>query len=166
MRIRSELGQFVAIPASCHPDKKHKGNGLCATCYSRESSRRSQPANRARSRAWYEANREKAIAAATEWHRNNRARSRAHVLKYIYGLTPEDEDALLLAQDFKCPICLGPFDPTSRGTKIAVDHDHKTGVVRGLLHVTCNVGMGMLRDDPERLERAAAYLRGRAEPSA
>lgn len=65
---------------------------------------------------------------------------------------------MLVAQDFKCPICLRPFDGSRRGTKVAVDHDHATGKVRGLLHVQCNRGIGMLGDSRDNLVRAVAWL--------
>jgi Recombination endonuclease VII len=52
-----------------------------------------------------------------------------------------------------CPICLDERPEH-------VDHDHKTGEVRGVLCPGCNSGMGQLRDDPNSLRRAADYLEG------
>jgi hypothetical protein len=49
-----------------------------------------------------------------------------------------------------------------------VDHDHRTGAVRGLLCVDCNVALGRFKDDIEAVRRAAEYLGlwalGRLEP--
>lgn len=43
---------------------------------------------------------------------------------------------------------------------LVIDHDHKTGMVRGSLCMHCNLGLGHFKDDPELLEFAALYLRG------
>jgi hypothetical protein len=59
----------------------------------------------------------------------------------------------LIARFPVCPICL--VNPPEH-----VDHDHKTGRVRGVPCFTCNAAIGQLRDDPEIARRAAAYLEG------
>jgi hypothetical protein len=63
-------------------------------------------------------------------------------------------DALLSAQAHQCAICL-----TEISREVAcLDHCHKTGVVRGALCDRCNLGLGLFRDNPDTLTKAAAYL--------
>lgn len=62
---------------------------------------------------------------------------------------------MLASQDGACAICA--TRPTTN--RLVVDHDHETDVIRGLLCNACNVGIGYLGDDPERLRRAISYLR-------
>lgn len=90
-------------------------------------------------------------------------------LRRRYGMTVEQYDALHAAQSGRCALCGRP-ERIRRGTgraggpstgdpmRLGVDHDHETGVVRGLLCVDCNTGIGKLQDDPELLRRAAAYI--------
>ena len=76
--------------------------------------------------------------------------------KRRYGLDDAAFEALLEAQGHTCAICL---DPLVRGKHLHVDHDHETGEVRGLLCHGCNTSLGGFKEDPDVLERAAAYLR-------
>lgn len=74
--------------------------------------------------------------------------------------------AALIAQEGKCAICGASFNdlddartnPKSPAS-ICVDHDHETGKLRALLCIACNTGLGHFYDSPERLEKAALYLR-------
>jgi hypothetical protein len=72
------------------------------------------------------------------------------------GLTKEEYEDLLFFQDGKCAICEKPEAVLAR--RLALDHNHKTGQIRGLLCSSCNPGLGYFHDDIELLHKAAAYL--------
>lgn len=71
-----------------------------------------------------------------------------------FGITIEQYNELLMAQDGRCAICHGP----STREHFDVDHDHVTGIVRGLLCSSCNIGLGYFKDNPMLLKDAATYL--------
>jgi hypothetical protein len=80
-----------------------------------------------------------------------------------YGLTDGQFEDMWIAQDGRCAICRTELVRT--GMKSCnIDHCHNTGRVRGILCRGCNWGVGILGDDPDRLEAAARYLRKAAEP--
>lgn len=73
-----------------------------------------------------------------------------------YGMTSVDFDRLVVLQSDLCAICQRPSDE-----KVwHIDHDHATGLVRGLLCSRCNTGIGQFQDDPARLRAAANYIEG------
>jgi hypothetical protein len=66
-------------------------------------------------------------------------------------------DEMLVQQKGACAVCKTALN-SSRYTKLAVDHDHRTGRVRGLLCTGCNTALGLMKDSPVRLRAAAVYL--------
>lgn len=76
------------------------------------------------------------------------------------GMTQEQYDAQYKYQKGVCAICGQPHGRTllGRSKDLAIDHDHQTNELRGLLCDDCNIGLGIFRDDPERLLVAAWYL--------
>jgi hypothetical protein len=65
-------------------------------------------------------------------------------------------------QNGKCAICFLPETSKSNNEKIknlAIDHCHKTGVIRGLLCQKCNIGLGAFLDNPDLLKKAIIYLK-------
>ena len=78
-------------------------------------------------------------------------------LKYNYGMTLADYEALFVAQGGRCAICRG-LPPENRKKKLAVDHCHETNTIRGLLCDACNRGIGYFKDDQALLMRAVEYI--------
>ncbi len=96
-----------------------------------------------------------------DYYKENRAailkKSRAYHLADKYGITQEQYEQVLSAQENRCAIC-SIYAEDSRKGSLRVDHDHLTGKVRGLLCHNCNVACGLLRDDPEAARKLADYL--------
>ena len=120
--------------------------------------------------AYYAQHRDERVRYQTEYNRANaedraekeriwrrahphEARSRDWKKRGIH-MTVVEYRALVAIQDGRCAIC-------GDGAKLNVDHDHATGVVRGLLCNKCNWGLGMFRDNPDLLEAAIRYLQDR-----
>jgi hypothetical protein len=106
-----------------------------------------------------------------EWLRNNPGKAPAYqrksLLKRAYGLTEEEYDKRVEAQDNKCDSCGGPPTMTGGGTlRLVVDHDHSCcpgtkscgKCVRGLICAKCNFAAGYLDDDPEKVLALYEYL--------
>lgn len=83
---------------------------------------------------------------------------RAASLKALYGITLEDYDAMLEAQDGRCAICGTTECGHGRTEFFLVDHDHDTDEVRGLLCQGCNTGLGGFRENIDSLKSAIDYL--------
>jgi hypothetical protein len=84
-----------------------------------------------------------------------RARGAKNYRRDLYGLEYADYERLVEAQRGLCLVCRQlPPD----GASLSVDHDHKSGIIRGLLCSPCNQGLGIFREDPRRLRSAADYL--------
>ena len=71
-----------------------------------------------------------------------------------YGITLEEYEAILVAQNYLCCIC----EIDLRTTKADTDHCHATGKVRGILCHNCNLAIGLLKDDPKFCISAGEYL--------
>jgi hypothetical protein len=98
---------------------------------------------------------------ARQYRANNTEKFKGYSLKKSFGISVEEFKRLLSENEGKCHICNLPETSKLKSRKtrsLAVDHDHKTGKVRGLLCWACNSGIGKLKDDPEILRIAALYL--------
>jgi hypothetical protein len=113
--------------------------------------------------------RDKSLRAAWHARQSPEVRERRRIASYEYqlrqkyGLSRAEYDEMWERQGQRCAICSRTKDDLlHRRYKMVVDHDHETGVVRGILCDDCNVGIARLREDIATIENAAAYLRNHA----
>jgi hypothetical protein len=105
-----------------------------------------------------------------QWRKNNPAKVKNIDLKRRFGITLDDYNGMLEAQEFKCAICGHPETATNPRTNkafdLSVDHDHETGVVRSLLCKNCNNMIGYAKDSIGHLTNAIDYLKKHASSEA
>lgn len=113
---------------------------------------------KAKTYAWREANKDR-------YNGSQRAYQAAHPemrygvgIKRKYGCTLEQYNAMLVAQEGKCNICDKLHNPAVKRGRLFVDHDHKTGAIRGLLCGACNSALGYFLDDTRIMSEAIAYI--------
>lgn len=82
-------------------------------------------------------------------------------LKTFYNLTLEQYNEMLAKQQNRCLICKEEFNGTPYGQQI--DHDHKTGKIRGILCGKCNTLLGLAHENIEILANAISYIEANRE---
>ena len=130
---------------SPHRQQKDKLHPYCKTCHASRMKRYRH------------------AAGEPEW-----VKAKDRMLRRNFGIGWEQYQQIFEQQSGKCCICGQPEQTkrsaTYRGENLqlllAVDHDHVTGKVRGLLCGTCNRGIGYLRENPVFLAAAIIYLSG------
>lgn len=132
----------IAAWQSAHPEKRRQ--------YSKITEVRHKAKRREKNRSW----RSKHLTYSAEYEAKNFARRKDQRLRHTHGITLEHYYFMLQKQFGGCGICAA--EP--KGAFLYVDHDHKTGVIRGLLCDLCNRGLGFFRDSSTFLEQAKRYL--------
>lgn len=153
---------------------------FCKDCHNEtRRQRRAADPEKAREehRAWRDANRdklneqkrqrreqdrEKVLQEERAWRAANRDKTYFYSIKYRFGLTEEAYRAILDSQDGVCAICKRPCP---RHSRLAVDHCHTTGMIRGLLCQPCNTAIGLLDEDADRMLAAAQYVTDKSASS-
>jgi len=114
---------------------------------------------RARQKDYRAKHREEIAASGSAYRKARPGIEHKWHLQRKYSMSQEEFDALLLKQSGACAIC-GSGKWNGKGPH--VDHDHKTGNVRGILCNACNTALGMVGDDPMIARSMAHYLEERA----
>ncbi len=132
--ICKEQKESILFPKSAQPrkDGSYGRRSVCKRCHSK----RVQVSRKLRGRS------------------ETKEQIRKYNLKKQFGLSIDQYNTMLAEQNNVCCIC-GLID---RKYRLAVDHCHKTGKIRGLLCSNCNQGIGHLKDNPALLRKAADYV--------
>lgn len=89
------------------------------------------------------------------WRKNNPRAAKNADLKKAYGIAVDEYERMAARQNGRCAICK---ELPSRKA-LAVDHCHKSGMLRGLLCDTCNRALGLLKESPLVLQAAIEYVK-------
>lgn len=118
--------------------------------------------SKAYSKNWYQRNKAERQKKHREWFDKHPGAIRDMHLKRKFKITLTQYNDMLSRQSGVCAICHRPervkHGKWGKTFELSVDHNHKTGEVRGLLCSTCNRAIGLFEDDVELLKAAILYL--------
>lgn len=165
-RIFDNLTTKLVTCAECNNPIKDS-NKICTKCkvlkplwsFNKDKSRKDGYYNRCRECTKAEGKTEASRARVRRYHKKLTKKERLRRrLKYMYKMSLDDYDKLFKGQNGVCAICKLP----EVNQRLCVDHDHKTGDVRGLLCDNCNKGLGHFFDNIDNLNIAVSYLQKRS----
>jgi hypothetical protein len=118
------------------------------------------------SKEWRNANKDRANLKSSLWKQNNKDKvkkyQRISNLRKNFKLEVEDYEKMYEEQKGLCAICNKPetyiHQSTGKPPRLSVDHCHSRGKIRKLLCKACNQGLGLFKDNPEILRKAANYV--------
>lgn len=150
---------------ACEGNRGHRGSEMSVAESNKLRRKHMTPeaakaAQRASINAWKARNPEKIKEYFRRYRKKRvlelRSRVRAYQMHKKYRISPEDYTTMLSSQGGVCAVC-GGVNPSGR--RLAIDHCHSTGKVRGLLCTNCNLICGHAGDSTEILEGVIKYLR-------
>ena len=107
------------------------------------------------------------IKRTVQYNKDNSETVRSQYLKRAYGMTFEEFENMLSEQNNCCAICgtNKPSKTRGRVKRFHVDHDHKTGKIRGLICKSCNIALGEVEDNIHILKSMIQYLESHEQAS-
>lgn len=110
-----------------------------------------------RAKEWREANKERHQQLKKDWARRNRPKIYITQRASKYNLTTDELRAIYQGHNGLCDIC--GSKPSIKRQILNIDHDHKTGTVRGLLCTPCNLGVGWVEKFARNLTHFIAIIK-------
>lgn len=148
LRRCSQCETVKALSLFSNSDKKGHRSSRCRKCVRQNSAAYYASKGPGYYKRWRSANADKVLVTQRRHHLKKR------------GMSEADYQALLERQNGVCATC--PQPPGKK--RLAVDHDHDTDVIRGLLCSKCNTAIGLLNDDPALIRRVADYVERNQAP--
>lgn len=109
-----------------------------------------------KSRNQYKRKGASSILNKSKYSTNSSEYRKDKLLRLRYGISLDEYNKILIDQNNNCAICqINKIDLTKI---LFVDHNHKTGQIRGLLCDSCNRGIGVFKESVKSLRLAADYL--------
>jgi len=153
---RSDKGSLRKYTSFEEKAEARKNQKLAAQRRYREKNRELM---REKSKHYRLINRETCIERTKKWQRENPDKAKDTVYRRKYGISLSEYQNMVAKRNGRCDICF-------EVKPLVIDHCHENGDIRGLLCDRCNVGIGCLEDNQERLISAAKYIAGHAKLSA
>jgi len=116
-----------------------------------------------RNKKYFKEHREEGLKYRKDYYRSHKKEAKDLDLKKRFGISLDQYNKILESQNGVCAVCgneeIITYKNYNTGRSLAVDHNHETGKVRGLLCTGCNRGIGFFNNNPERLIKASNYLK-------
>ena len=156
-------------PLICgHPDREHEGLGMCHACYQKATYNKAQQKVASKkyrdkkSPAYQEYLKRQSAKRMHEWYNDpvQRRKFISTIYKRKFGISVDDYESMLENQRGLCAACGRPETSMRNGKvkRLAVDHNHTTGEVRGLLCCKCNTVIGFTEENISILQGIENYL--------
>jgi hypothetical protein len=112
--------------------------------------------NRKYDKTYYPKNQENILKKKRSWYSKNKVTVKNRMLKKSYNIELHEYENLSNKQNNCCAIC--EVHQSNLTKSLAVDHDHKTGKIRGLLCGNCNTALGLLKENVELYQKSIIYI--------
>ena len=149
-------------PRRDRPGQYRSSCKVCGGAASAKWQRENPEKASAAGKRFYYKNSEAEVRRAQEHQKSNPDQKRNWYLMSKYNMSLAEFQALEAAQEYRCAGCGNEEDvivaTSSKRRNLHVDHCHKTGTNRGLLCTRCNLALGYLLDDPERIKGLLSYI--------
>ena len=165
--ISNGLKTYIGKPCkSCGKEEKYVSNWACVNCATNSTKNRSPEIYKKyiksdKGKEWKKEYsktkpyRDTQNRWVTKDYEKNKEKYHGYNLKK-YGMDRERYQTLLVEQKYCCAICNQHQDNLNQ--KLAVDHNHETGIVRALLCGPCNTSLGLLKEDRDIMKNMINYI--------